>query len=213
MLIIGISPNDHFFEEASIVAKLFNHGMDYYHMRNKSMRTVQVEAFILEIPVKFHSRIILHSHHHLALKYKLGGIHLNRHYRNNNIKKKLKITYFRFRNKQIKITTSFHNLSGLFEETTDYDYVFLSPIFDSISNSGFQSGFGELNLVNTLAKTNQKVVALGGIDEDKISKLFEMGFYGMGLIGTIWENLEPVATIQRIKKECNERQSLSNNPL
>ena len=72
----------------------------------------------------------------------------------------------------------------------DYDYVFLSPIFDSISKAGYKSSFTEEMLKDASSKgiIDKKVVALGGVTLDMIPYLKELNFGGAAMMGGVLLN-------------------------
>ena len=47
----------------------------------------------------------------------------------------------------------------------------------------------------------KKIIALGGIDEDKIDMVNDSGFSGIALLGAIWQNENPVGKFKRIKEK------------
>ncbi len=53
-----------------------------------------------------------------------------------------------------------------------------------------------------------KVIALGGVNIEKIEQVMDMGFDGMALLGGIWKSGNPIAQFKNIKEEC-ERKNLS----
>ena len=69
----------------------------------------------------------------------------------------------------------------------DYDYLFLSPIFDSISKVGYKSAFTEDMLKDASAKgvIDEKVVALGGVTFNRIPYLKELNFGGAAMMGAL----------------------------
>lgn len=69
------------------------------------------------------------------------------------------------------------------------DYVFLSPIFDSISKSGYRSAFSYARLRDAADRgvIDEKVVALGGVTFDKIPLLSSLHFGGAAMLGAIWK--------------------------
>ena len=91
------------------------------------------------------------------------------------------------------------------ETPKKYDYVFLSPVFDSISKSKYQGKFKDQNFNVFLKKVKQKVYALGGIDASKIDKVKRMDFQGVALHGAIWESENPLITFNEIKEKCKEK--------
>ena len=70
--------------EAEIVKELFDNGLETFHLRKKNASTRQIEEYLNAIPRKYWSRIVIHSHYSLAIKYDLKGIHLNRRFKKQN---------------------------------------------------------------------------------------------------------------------------------
>ena len=70
----------------------------------------------------------------------------------------------------------------------EFDYVFLSPVFDSISKAGYKAGFSmeELQEASSRGIIDEKVVALGGVTFDSIPYLKRLGFGGAAMIGSIY---------------------------
>ena len=68
------------------------------------------------------------------------------------------------------------------------DYLFLSPIFQSISKEGYGNGFPwyELEEARERGFINPKVFALGGIDASHIRQLKGLGFGGAVVLGALW---------------------------
>lgn len=63
-------------DETSLITKMFECGLTNLHLRKPKFSTNQMSDYIKEIPEHFHKYIVIHSHHQLALKYNLKGIHL-----------------------------------------------------------------------------------------------------------------------------------------
>ena len=102
----------------------------------------------------------------------------------------------------------FHSLKELEVCKEKYEYVFLSPIFDSISKSGYKSAFDLDELKNSPLIFSRRgaggeVFALGGIDEDKIELVSELGFDGVGVLGALWSNKNPIEKFKQLFSLCN----------
>ncbi|WP_375581191.1 thiamine phosphate synthase [Marivirga tractuosa] len=95
----------------------------------------------------------------------------------------------------------FHSLQELEKCSVDYEYAMLSPIFDSISKRGYKSSFDLKELRNFLKGRKEKIIALGGIDEDKIEKIKEAGFSGIALLGAVWHSENPIRKYKVIKEK------------
>ena len=86
------------------------------------------------------------------------------------------------------LTRSCHSLDEIVRYKQEYDYLFLSPIFDSISKVGYTSQFShdELLRASSMGIIDSRVVALGGVTPDKIAYLEQLGFGGAAMCGAIY---------------------------
>lgn len=205
MQLIVISSSGSPENEALHITKLFEAGLETFHLRKHKLSTKGTKSLLNAIPKHFHNRIIIHSHHNLARKYNLKGIHLTKSHLKRYYKTWFTIKLIQLRNPQIIITTSFSNIGQLFEKEHkyNYSYVFLSPIFDSL-NSKFQGGFTEHSLRSAIQKTEFKVVARGGIDMDAIEKSNSIGFHGLAFYSSLWKKKDPVAEFTKIVEKFQE---------
>ncbi|MDO6435035.1 thiamine phosphate synthase [Flavitalea sp. BT771] len=73
------------------------------------------------------------------------------------------------------------------------EYVFLSPLFDSISKPGYRAGEGLLRRPEGVAPCG--LIGLGGIDKDTIGQVIEHGWDGAAVLGAIWE--KPSEAVER----------------
>ena len=190
--------------ETDIVTRLFENGLDTYHLRKPRLSTKKLKAVIEAIPQQFHSRIIVHSHHQLALKYNLKGVHYTKTHLKKSFKNWWRKITLRIATKDFVKTTSHTKLITLYDEPEiKFDYVFLSPIFDSLTGR-FQSGFYEDGIRAAINKSGKKIIARGGVDIKRIEKIQELGFHGMALNSCIWNSTEPIEEFTRILAKCRE---------
>ena len=66
------------------------------------------------------------------------------------------------------------------------DYLFISPLFDSISKPGYRSGLDPEETFSRLAHHAGRVVALGGISSDTMTQVERLGFDGAAVLGAVW---------------------------
>lgn len=164
--------------EAEIINSLFHSGLSRLHLRKPKATYSQMEDIINSIDKRYYDRIVVHDHYELAVKYNFGGIHINS----------------RNREKPIgyngSVSCSCHSISELKDKKDEFDYLSLSPIFNSISKEGYQSNFTASQLIQARDEgfIDNKVYALGGIDFDNISLLGHYGFGGAMILGSIWDN-------------------------
>src|ERR1019366_1006443 len=205
MKLIVISSSSSIENEARIVTELFEAGLETFHLRKLKLSTQRMKELIQQIPQHFHNRIFIHSHHNLASTFKLGGIHLTSTHKKKKYRTWLSIKLIRLKNPDIKITTSFKTIGHLFDtdQKSDYSYVFLSPIFESIT-SKFQSGFTEYSLHSAIQKTKFDVIARGGIDILSIEKANRINFKGLAFYSSIWKSKDPVAEFNKIIEKFKE---------
>lgn len=185
-MIILISNPEPVNDEHEIILQLFNEGLEVFHLRKKGFQESEMKAFIENIPEKYRKRIVLHSHYHLVGEYGLKGIHVPAVYAG-------KIPAG-------TLSVSFHSPEEILKSELPFDYGFLSPVFDSISKEGYKSRFKPDELRLFLQDRKEKIIALGGMDEDKIETVQYLGFSGIALLGAIWQNENPVGKFKRIRE-------------
>lgn len=201
MKIIVISNSEPIENETEIITKLFENGLETFHLRKPKYSTKQLKNYIKKIPAHFHNRIIIHSHHNLARKFDLRGIHITKAHRRKKIKTWLNLTLLKLKKPNAVVSTSHSRLSGLFEEDGKFDYVFLSPVFDSLSGR-YQAGFTEQGLRSAVEKISFKVIARGGVDANCIEKAKNIGFAGIALFSSIWKKADPVFEFNKVAERC-----------
>src|SRR5687768_170882 len=96
--------------EAQILTGLFEAGLQVLHLRKPEMSTREMTKLIEDIPQKYRSRIVIHSHYELAFKLNLRGIHVNKRKRKRKLITGIKLFILRLRRPDLQISTSFSNL-------------------------------------------------------------------------------------------------------
>ena len=95
------------------------------------------------------------------------------------------------------ISCSCHSIDDVKRRKVLCDYVFLSPIFDSISKNNYSSAYSGSQLMQA-SKTgiiDRKVIALGGIQSNNIRHVKELGFGGAAVLGDIWNRFDSFNTV------------------
>ncbi|HEY4797898.1 MAG TPA: thiamine phosphate synthase [Bacteroidia bacterium] len=203
MKLILVSPSDKKDFELPFLLNMLEQGLPTYHLRKIKYSTRQLSNFIAEIPEKYHPRIVVHTHHKLAMKYDLKGIYLSRSHKKRKIKTWLRTNWFKLRKNDLQVSTSIRNIETLLEHQSKYNYVFLSPVFDSLTGN-FQAAFSDQSIRTILKQSKYKVIARGGISVDNIKKSHELGFDGVVLYSSIWKTPNPVQEFQKIKAKFAE---------
>lgn len=163
-------------KESVAINRLFERGLERLHLRKPFASRNETERFILQIDPSHYAQIVLHDHYALTKTFPLGGIHLNRRNSKALIDKGL-LTFSR----------SCHTFEEV-KASHDCDYVFLSPLFDSISKMGYKQQFTPEQLADAQANgiINDRVIALGGITVENISQIRRYGFGGVAVLGSLW---------------------------
>jgi thiamine-phosphate pyrophosphorylase len=205
MKLIVISSSGILENEAQLITGLFEAGLESFHLRKHKLSTKATKNLLNAIPKHFHNRLIIHSHHNLARKFNLKGIHLTKTHIKRKYKTWFTIKLIQLRNPSMIITSSYNNIGQLFEakHKHSYSYIFLSPIFDSLT-SKFQGGFSEHSLKSAIEKTTIKVIARGGIDVSAIEKSHKIGFDGLAFYSAIWKKKDPIAEFNKIVARFQE---------
>ncbi|MFL5751893.1 MAG: thiamine phosphate synthase [Bacteroidia bacterium] len=199
--LIILSPEHSLKNETLLLQRLFRAGLKFFHLRKPAYSYDQLRKYLNEIPKEFHSRIIIHSHYKLLDEFQLKGIHLPE----NSRKDPGVLRYIR-KKRPGHVSASFHSLSDLKRSKRNYAYVFLSPVFDSISKEGHHSGFDPAFLKEQLQtfRKKQKVIALGGVTEKNIKLVRDMGFSGAAMLGHIWRNKIPEKNFRKCIEKLDE---------
>lgn len=200
MKLIIITSPDFLPDEARILTELFKAGLDLLHLRKPEAEIYEVESLLQEIPMKYRNRIVIHDFFLLKEKYSLGGIHLNSRHPEAH------------ENYHGLLSRACHSLEEVETTTPRFDYVLMSPVYDSISKQGYRSGYSTEALRQAQEKgiINEKVIALGGVNEANLAEIKSLGFGGAALLGDIWnryhawEDIEQLLTHFRKLKYCAE---------
>ena len=165
--------------EATFIDKLFLQGLDLLHIRKPDVSLEAYKRLLFQIPKQWYCRIVLHEHFALAEELGLHGIHLNRRC------SQVPDSFHR------SISCSCHSLEEVKKQKDTKDYVFLSPIFDSISKVGYHAAFSPTSLKQAAIENiiDEKVIALGGITANNISLVKEWHFGGVAFLGDIWKRM------------------------
>lgn len=191
-LILFSAPNA-IANEVALLGEMFEQGLQVLHLRKPTWQRAAIAALIEHIPQQWRNRIVLHTHYELVREYGLRGIHLPEAERANNPD-----SVARWRECGVHhVSTSLHALSALRQYNPAYDYVTLSPVFDSISKQGYSAAFSVEELRVSVQQSSYAVIALGGICKQNIYLLQPMRFAGAAVLGAVWNSCKPI-------EECRE---------
>lgn len=187
---IVITPPQTVAHEIATIHALFENGLPLLHIRKPDFSFDEMGVYLRQISSQWHGQIVLHQHFEWAKYLHLRGIHLNEKIRRDEKENLLKQYPF------FEQSTSVHQLEDLIAEAADFDRIFISKLFDSISKK--EAASIDLNALKATIQENdlQNVIGLGGICDQHITSLTQLGLEGIALLGAIWESQEPVAVLR-----------------
>ncbi|AMJ67926.1 thiamine phosphate synthase [Hymenobacter sp. PAMC 26628] len=205
MQLLVITPPTTAAVEPRVAGALLAAGLTALHVRKPGAPFQKLVAYIEAIPKEFHSRLVLHNYHELVPRYGLRGAHLPAG--------RAAGPPLWPPGSGFTLSTSFHSLAEVAQHRRRYDYVFLSPVFDSRSKPGYGAAFNLGALPGALARWatrpgyQPRVLALGGIAAANLGAVREMGFAGAAVLGAVWQSPDPVATFQTLQLSAKQSAS------
>ena len=187
--------------ESILIKFLLDNGIETFHLRKPNLSKDELRGILAKIPSHHYKKIIIHYHPSLAIEFNLKGAHFNK----GNISR-YNDFIFESPNKSFEVGFSGHNIDEVQKYVKLLDYVFISPVFESISKTGYLGKFSEEELVK-IASISEKVVALGGINKTSIKKAKEIGFKNVALLGNIWGDLIKIYEVEDQLKILKEKVS------
>lgn len=183
--VIVITIPEMFPGETEVVNTLFANGMQRLHLRKPGASEQEMAEWIGRIDLPFRQRIIVHDHHRLLRTMGLGGIHLNAR----NPEAPAWFSAEGQKRGSVTLSRSCHSLEEIAQWKGVCDYLFLSPIFDSISKGGYTSAFTRETLLQAYhdGLFSKPIYALGGVSADNIRSIYDYGFAGAAVIGSLWQ--------------------------
>ncbi len=178
-------------DESDTIKRTFELGLDALHLRKPTCTYSQMRDLIKEIPLQYHSRLMLHSHHGLSQEFGVKGLHYPELKRANAVTAPKQGLVF---------STSFHRLQEVLEPQPLFDYAFLSPVYNSISKEGYQAAFAPEQLKEAVQQAKVPLVALGGVRGEYLMELQEMGFSKAAVLGAVWQAEDPVEAFQELQR-------------
>lgn len=181
MLVIAVTKPLFFPGESGRIIDLLTSGtVDFVHVRKPDSTPGDVAALLDSVPEELHPRLTLHDQFHLVGSYNVGGIHLNS--RNPSAGD---LPDFADGATSLRLSRSLHTLDELrnLKDPDRYAYVTFSPVFPSISKSGYRPAYSLSEILEAVRSASVNVVALGGVTPEKLPLLGSTGFAGAAMLG------------------------------
>lgn len=180
MLKIAITKPNAVDGEDAIIRHLLANGFDIVHLRKPDADICYCRDLLQQLSPSERKRVVIHDYYSLYEEYSLRGFHINKNLTS------YPVDY------QGTRTRSCHSLDEILRYKSECDYLFLSPIFDSISKADYRSKFSHAELLKASINgvIDNKVIALGGVTLDRIAYLHSLCFGGVAMMGAI-DNIMP----------------------
>ncbi len=196
MSLIVFSPSSQIENEIESVKKILKLNIYAYHIRKTNFTLQEYIHYIESIPKNYHNKLVLHDCYELIHRFNIKGVHLTRKYLNSN-KNNPKLSTQHTKSK------SCHNLEEL-TQIENYDYVFLSPLFDSISKPGYKKKtFPHHQIKKFVGKAPKPVFGLGGISIRTIKDAKKTGVTHYAVLGSVWQSENPEQKVKELLKEID----------
>ncbi len=194
-MFILISSENRIKNEGAICDEFFQCGLPLLHLRKPGEDKSYFRDLLKTISPIYHPKISLHQHHDLQEEFKIGGIHFTEKYRN-SFGEKLTTELEKLEKSGMRTSSSFHSLKDL--SKTNFDYCFLSPVFDSISKSNYPGH------KTKVYPSQKKIIALGGIRDTNIKETKDLGYSGVAVLGSVWNSSNPIKAFEKLLLKYQE---------
>lgn len=183
-------------DEHKLINSMFDAGLKRFHLRKPGDTLGEVRRLIQHIEPVYYSGIALHQYHEMADEFGMKRLHFKEESKPMNGHRSL------LKTKGYTLSTSVHDLSDL-HLLKEFDYVFFSPVFDSISKSGYKTVIGQDFKLDKSIATD--VIALGGLNRKNINEAKTMGFAGAAVLGALWNDPpNAIRNLIELLKETDE---------
>ena len=188
---ILLSSPEHHPHELDIIRAFLAVNDVLFHLRRYDWEEGQVADFLSQFTKVELEKIVLNHHHFLASEFGIQRLHFSEQDRSVMDVEKLQ----RIADAGFILSTSVHEVETFNQLPECFTYAFLSPVFDSISKSGYKAVSFELSE----RRKDMKLIGLGGITKDNYKIVVEMGFDGVAFLGGIWNQSNPMELITNIR--------------
>lgn len=178
------STENNYPKEEEIIRFLLDNGLDFYHLRKDNWYKEDFELFVSGFNREEQQKIVCHFpekigdcliHHSVQNKKKEGQFH----------------------------SCSNHHLEEVLESVKNYENLFWSPVFDSISKDNYSAN-ESIDLEKIPSKLRKRIIALGGVEPSKFKELKERGFSQIAIKGWFWNQKDYKKAWQEIQNRWQE---------
>lgn len=198
MKLIVITPPHSVSDEHSSIHAMLGAGVDYVHVRKPSLSLEALREYLAKLDADVRDRLVLHVPFDSA-----QGTNIVEQLPSGNDEycvsssapfDKLRVTQdIDEDDRDVMLSLSKHG-----QNLDLYNYIFLSPIFPSISKENYGEEPNIEQLKNIVEQIPTETIALGGIDPSRVAACHELGFAGIACLGHIWNAKTPTERLDRV---------------
>lgn len=208
MELIVITPPVDINDEISLVKEMFKSGLYRLHLRKENSGIDAYRNYLQQIPAVFNSQVSVHDYPELLKEFPGIGFHC----KTSVWKDEKRLNEVLSFSSSSIMSASFHSWDEMLQVRSDFDYAFISPVFNSISKPGYPSNIDITKVkttkqhLNSNQKNVPKIYALGGIDATNVPKLLDAGFDGAAVLGAVWQSDDCLTAFETIYRQLKEFQ-------
>ncbi|SHL88615.1 thiamine-phosphate pyrophosphorylase [Chitinophaga jiangningensis] len=164
--------------EALLIQELAAAGASRILLRKPEWKAEQYCQLLDNIDPKIYPQLLVRDNCWIYNTYHLAGVHWSS-------KAKAALSPQQLHNwvkNHPSSSTGVHNANELADAENLFDYLLLSPVYNSISKTNYQQMF-----TGPAPEAATPVLALGGVDVHNIGELPARNFSGAAVLGAIWQ--------------------------
>ncbi|MBS9525290.1 thiamine phosphate synthase [Litoribacter alkaliphilus] len=175
-------------KEAELIRSYLACGVERFHLKKPLLPENALVRLVELIGHEHREKLALHSHHHIARPLGIKRLHFSEVLRESTPVEEIENQ----KNQGFHLSTSVHSFDTLETLPPYFDYIFMGPVFPSISKKGYGEPFDPKKW-EKVRDIDHNLIAIGGITNEKLPLVMEMGFSGAALLGGIWKSTQPKA--------------------
>lgn len=209
MLIVISSPHP-VNDEIEAVKRLLSEGLGIFHLRKPDYSADDLRNYLQNFHQDELRKLVIHQQYELTEEFDLKGFHFSSRQlvSTEEVLEKTEL----LKSRQQTTSASFHKLEEAESYPVVFNYIFLSPVFHSISKQDYMENITLRQIPDFFT---QCPIALGGINQDNIGELKSSGYAGVAVLGALWkeypENIKELSSqFIRLKKAAEETEFRKN---
>jgi thiamine-phosphate pyrophosphorylase len=181
-------------KEIPLIQWAFKNGLDRFHLRKQNASQEEINRLLSYFSAEELAKITIHYHHQLPYTVlPIIGLHYSLDYLRKSCSQEEILT---MENIGSSLSFSLHQWNEIQLIPDTCDYVFMSPIYPSISKPGYQNSSLLNEMVINPDNSSIELIGLGGIRPEHLQALNHKGFNGAAILGAVWKGSDPKVALE-----------------